>query len=197
MNLLKDSQQLLKDIEGLDSARHLDVIVGRAAEFGRSCVEHGERVNSLVAMFPGGVGFLQTGFTNAKEKEEVFGQAANYLAQRGASLAVLVVDTWAASPGWEGRPSDDPNRTEAVLVQAVAPNGNVVYAWKCSYNRKGSRIEWCDAQEGHIHDGELQGLLRPWITTVAGQKCWLGISTKADGESMRIFPPSTRPRKLA
>lgn len=189
MDLLKDSKQLLKDLEGLDSALHLDVIVERSAAFGRRCVEHGERVNSLVALFPGGVGFRQTGFVSAEEKKEVLGQAANYLAQRGARLAVLINDTWVGSPEWEGRPSDDPNRTEALLVQAVTPNGKGVYVCKCSYTRKGSRIEWCDAHEGPIHDGDRQGLLRPWIITVAGRTGGLVIPTKADGENIRIFPP--------
>jgi hypothetical protein len=189
MDLLKDSQQLLKDLEGLDSALHLEVIVGHAAAFGRRCVEHGERVNSLVALFPGGVGFRQTGFASAEEKKEVFGQAANYLAQRGARLAVLIADTWVGSPGWKDRPSDDPNRTEALLVQAVTPNGKVVYGWICSHTRKGSRIEWCEAREGPIHDGDRQGLLRPWVVTIQGMTCGHVIPTKADGDNVRIFPP--------
>ena len=146
MDLLKDSQQLLKDLEALDSALQLDVIVERAAAFGRRCVEHGERVNSLVALFPGGAGFRQTGFAGAEEKEEVFGQAANYLAQRGARLAVLITDAWVGSLGWTGRPSDDPNRTEALSIVAVNPRGEVVYRWHVPYERIGGRIKWHQAE---------------------------------------------------
>lgn len=188
MDLLKDSQQLLKDLEGLDSALHLDVIVERAAAFGRRCVEHGESVNSLIALFPGGVGFRQTVFASAQEKEEVFGQAANYLAQRNARLAVLILDTWLSDSNWTGRPSADPDRREALVVRAVAPDGRAVYGSSTFYERVGGRIKWDKAVAKPV-DTDWQNLLRPWVVAVAGWTGGLVIPTKADGENLRIFPP--------
>lgn len=188
MDLLKDSQQLLKDLEGLDSALQLDVIAERAAAFGRRCVEHGECVNGLVGFFPYGVGFGQMGFTSAEEKEEVFGQAANYLAQRGARLAVLILDMWLSDSNWTGRPSADPNRREALVICAVAPDGRAVYGSSTFYKRVRGRIKW-DKAEAKPVDKDWQNLLRPWVVAVAGRTDGLVIPTKADGENLRIFPP--------
>jgi len=188
MDVLKDSQQLLKDLEGLDSVLHLDVIAERAAAFGRRCVEHGERVNSLVALLPGGVGFRQMGFNSPEEKEEVFGQAANYLAQRNACLAVLILDTWVSDSNWTGRPSADPNRREALVVWAVAPDGRAMYCSSECYERIGGRIKWDKAVAKPVDKGG-QNLLRPWVVTIQGMTGGLGIATKADGKNIRIFPP--------
>jgi hypothetical protein len=188
MDLVKDSQQLLKDLEGLDSALQLDVIVERSATFGRRCVEAIERVNSLVAMFPGGVGFRQMGFNSPEEKEEVFGQAANYLAQRNACLAVLIMDTWLSDASWQGRPSADPNRREALVVWAVAPDGRAVYGSSACYERVGGRIKWDQAVAKPVDKGG-QNLFRPWVVTIQGMTGGLVIPTKADGENIRIFPP--------
>jgi hypothetical protein len=165
MDLLKDSQQLLKDLGGLDSALHLDVIVERCAAFGQKCVEASEEVNSLVAVFPGGVGFCQIGFNSPEEKEEVFGRAANLLAERNACLAVLIMDTWASSPSWQGRPSADPNRREALVVSAVAPDGRAVYGSTARYERLDGRIKWDKAVTLPVDMGG-QTLLRPWIVAI-------------------------------
>ena len=172
MDILKDSQQLLKELEGLDSALQLDRIVERAASFGRKCVEHGAPVNSLVALFPGGSGFRQLGYADDEEKEEVLGQAANYLAQRSARLAILICDTWAANDGWKGRPSADPRRREALVVWAVAPDGRTVYGWLACYKRVGGRIEWDNAVAEPV-DKDWQNLLRPWVAAVAGRTAGL------------------------
>ena len=188
MDLLKDAKQLLKDLEGLDSALHLDLIVGRSAAFGRSCVEHGERVNCLVALFPGGVGFRQTGFVSAEEKKEVFGQAANYLAQRNACLAALIMDTWVSNASWQGRPSVDPNRREALVVWAVVPDGRAVYVSSTCYERVGGRIKW-DKAVAELVDKGGQNLLRPWVVTIDGIAAPVIIPTKADDRNVRIFPP--------
>lgn len=185
MDLVKDSQRLLKDLEGIDSALQLDLIVERCTAFGRRCVEHGERVNSLVALFPGWVGFRQTGFDSDEEKEEVFGQAENYLAQRGARLAVLIFDTWVSSEGSK-RPSADPNRQEALVVHAVAPDGRAVYSLVAIYERVGDEIKW---HAPHAGPSGRQYMLRPWVATIDGITAPVIIPTKADCRNIRIFPP--------
>ena len=188
MDLLKDLQQLLKDLNGLDSALQLDVIVERSAAFGRRCVEHGECVNGLVAFFPDGVSFQQTEVASAEEKEEVFDQAANYLAQRNARLAVLILDMWLSDSNWTGRPSADPNRREALVIRAVAPDGRAVYGSSTFYERVGGRIKWDNAVAEPV-DNDWQNLLRPWVVAVAGRTDGLVIPTKTYGENLRIFPP--------
>ncbi len=164
MDLLKGSQ-LMKDLEGLDSALQLDVIVERCAAYGHKCVEADEEVNSLVALFPGGVGFCQMGFNSLEEKEDLLGRAANLLAERNACLAVLIMDTWASSPNWQGRPSADPNRREAVLVSAVAPDGRAVFGSTACYERLGGRIKWDKAVTLPVDEG-WQTLLRPWVVAI-------------------------------
>ncbi len=185
MNILKESKQLLKDLQRLDSALQLDVIVERAAAFGRRCVEASERVNCLVALFPTGSGYRQLGFASSQEKEEVFGQAANYLAQRNARLAVLIVDVWMGG-GPNTRPSDDPKRHEGLVVHAVAPDGRAVYSRVAIYERVGGKIKWHAPEAG---PNGRQHLLRPWVITFDGITAPVIIPTIADGHNIRIFPP--------
>ena len=162
-----ESQLLLEKIQGLDSALQLEKIVELASEFGRKCVEKDWRVNSMVAIFPGGSGFLQIEYADNEEKKQILCLAANYLEQRGARLAVLIVDVWLSDSNWMGRPSADPNRREALVVLAVAPDGRAVYGSSTFYERVGGRIEWGKAVAKPV-DKNWQNLLRPWVVADAG-----------------------------
>jgi hypothetical protein len=180
------SQQLLKDIEKLDSALQLDKLVELAAAFGKECVEVHAPLPAVVALFPGGAGYRTMAAPDRETMVELWGQTANYLAQRNARLALLIMDTWVGTDPTK-RPSADGKRREALCVVAVAPDGRAVYHLFGPYER-GGKIKWGASVAEPIEKGG-QHMLRPWVATIDGITVPLVIPTKADGPNIRIFPP--------
>ena len=79
-------------------------------------IRYGEVTCVCTVAWEGGSFTMDTKFMNDAHKD-VFAIIVRAMAIRHrATTVTLVTEGWVASAGWAGRPSQDPNRTEAVTV---------------------------------------------------------------------------------
>jgi hypothetical protein len=85
------------------------------------------------------------------------------LARLGNAQSVtLVSDTWVGSSS-KHRPSEDPDRREAVVVQVISPDGQVKNGVVQLYHRVRGTIVWDEQYDGE--SGAYQFLVEPWAKT--------------------------------
>ena len=79
-----------------------------------------------------------------------------------AQSVTLVSDTWVGTSS-KYRPSKDPDRREAIVVQVIGPDGHVKNGVVQLYHRLNGAIVWDEQYGGEF--GAYQFLVKPWAPT--------------------------------
>jgi hypothetical protein len=111
------------------------------------------------------IAYLPVQFRTDEEKRTAYDGISDIAGQENARSVMLVNDIWLSSPGFDGQPSEDPNRREALLVLVVNPQGQVVKSTMHPYTRLNGKIVWgtevVSPQISH------QSLLKGWAGSQA------------------------------
>ena len=146
------SAQLRKEIGDLNNdllaiGRQPEQAVQRCGEYGRRLIEADLLVPTVIGFCPEGLLFAPVPFADYEQKREITSSVAAALAQMGASLAVVIAESWMSKKQGTRRPSADPNRTEALTVDAVNPDGTVAALLVNPFEHTRSGIKWGEAYD--------------------------------------------------
>lgn len=102
-------------------------------------------------------------FETLEQKLCAYSQVSEIAARADAQSVTLVNDSWVGTAEFNGRPSEDPNRSEALVVLLVNPDGRVETTTIHPYSRVNGKILWGTEERGAAVAEQF--LLKPWAKT--------------------------------
>ncbi len=144
---IEKAELLRKEINDLGSdlmaiGPNPKIAAKRCAKYGHRLIEADLLVATVVGFCPEGLLFESVPFANDEEKRERTYSAAVALGEAGASLAMVIAETWLSKNANAVRPSADPDRSEALTVNAVNPDGTVAAMLVNPFEHTSSGIKW-------------------------------------------------------